>query len=154
MRRRGARTVNHAVPVRTLAETVASPSRLGMEALAIALATLGTVSTSIHAQVAIQTQGLDPGTLADITDAIVDVVDGEELAGAVVAFSRLGRIAYLQPTVFQNIDPRVPMRNDSIFRIYGRSLSTVPSRSIASSLPAAPTSSSPRRPSRARRTIR
>ena len=92
-----------------------------MRALATALAALGTVSTSIHAQEVIQTQGLDAGTLAEITDAIVDVVDREELAGAVVAVSRHGRIAYLEATGLQDIDTRVPMRDESIFRIYSMS---------------------------------
>lgn len=113
--------VNLTVPTLTLAEAVASPSLLGMRTLAIALAALGTVSTSIHAQVAMQTQGLDAATLAEITDAIVDVVNREELTGAVVAVSRHGQIAYLQPTGLQDIDTRVPMRNESMFRIYSMS---------------------------------
>ncbi len=91
------------------------------KALATTLATLATLSPSIHAQAPTQTPGLDAATLAEITDAIVEVIDREELAGAVVAVSRHGRIAYLQATGLQDIETNVPMRNESIFRIYSMS---------------------------------
>lgn len=92
-----------------------------MKPLAIALAALAVVSTPTHAQVAMRTPGLDAATLEQITDAITDVVDRGELAGAVVAVSRHGQIAYLQATGLQDIDTREPMRDESIFRIYSMS---------------------------------
>lgn len=60
--------VNHAVPTRTLAEAIPSPSLVTMRTIALALAALGTVaalgtaSSPVLAQVASQARGLDAGT--------------------------------------------------------------------------------------------
>ncbi|MEM7414864.1 MAG: serine hydrolase domain-containing protein [Gemmatimonadota bacterium] len=92
-----------------------------MRTPAIVLAVVASISTPTHAQTPMQPDGLDPTTLAEITDAVAAVVDRDELAGSVVAVSRHGQMAYLQATGLQDIDTRVPMQDESIFRIYSMS---------------------------------
>jgi len=62
--------------------------------------------------------GLIPARFADATGLLNQFVADRKIAGAVAAVARQGKLVYLEPVGYQNIETRVPMRVDSLFRIY------------------------------------
>src|SRR5262245_36226667 len=62
--------------------------------------------------------GLIPARFADATGLLNQFVADRKIAGAVAAVARQGKLVYLEPVGYQNVDARTPMRVDSLFRIY------------------------------------
>src|SRR5262245_30125959 len=62
--------------------------------------------------------GLSPAPLRAATDLLNQFVADHKIAGAVAAVARQGKLVYLEPVGYQNINARAPMRADSLFRIY------------------------------------
>ena len=60
---------------------------------------------------------LDPARLARIRPAMQEFVDRGEIAGAVTLVGRRDRIASVEAVGYQDLDKKVPMRPDSLFRI-------------------------------------
>jgi CubicO group peptidase (beta-lactamase class C family) len=69
-------------------------------------------------QAAPEDVGMSTERLAKIGATIQRAVDGGELPGAVVMIARDGRLVYSHSTGWQDKGRNVPMREDSIFRIY------------------------------------
>src|SRR5262245_39435444 len=65
-----------------------------------------------------QSVGLSSARLQQATDLLKQYVTDRKIAGAVAAVARRGKLAYLEPVGFQNLDARTPMEARSIFRIY------------------------------------
>lgn len=65
--------------------------------------------------------GLSQVTLEEATERLERAVLEQEIAGAVAAVAREGKLAYLEPVGYQNLDTRTPMDESSIFRIYSMS---------------------------------
>lgn len=61
--------------------------------------------------------GFIPERLSRIDDAINAEIAAEKIAGAVALISRNGRVAYFKSFGFADVDSKIPMRSDSIFRI-------------------------------------
>lgn len=61
--------------------------------------------------------GFSPARLQRVDELMTDVIEREELAGAVVLVARRGQIAYLESFGMADIDDREPMQADSLFRI-------------------------------------
>lgn len=62
--------------------------------------------------------GLCPRRLERATDYISRLIDDRTLAGAITLVARRGHIAHLSCQGYQDIEANIPMREDSIFRIY------------------------------------
>ena len=60
---------------------------------------------------------LDPARLARIRPAMQGFVDRGEIAGAVTLVGRHDRVASVEAVGYQDLDGKVPMRPDSLFRI-------------------------------------
>ncbi|MEI8302523.1 MAG: serine hydrolase domain-containing protein [Burkholderiales bacterium] len=61
--------------------------------------------------------GLSAARLARLTERLRQGVDKGEIPGAVVMVARRGRIAYQESVGWRDVEARVPMRPDAIFRI-------------------------------------
>ncbi len=68
-----------------------------------------------------QSSGLCPIRLQNVDDLIARYVAQGILPGAVTLVARHGKIAYLKAQGWSDIENRVPMREDSLFRIYSLS---------------------------------
>jgi len=62
--------------------------------------------------------GFSPGALASIRPALQAYVDSGRLAGISAVIVRDGRIAYDENVGFMDLEKRVPMKPDAVFRIY------------------------------------
>ena len=62
--------------------------------------------------------GLDAAVLGQVTDLLETMVRDRQLAGAVVAVARGGRVGYLESVGVQDLESATPMSDRSIFRIY------------------------------------
>ena len=62
--------------------------------------------------------GLSPERLGRLDVAMQKAVDSGELPGAVVFIARDGQLAYAKSFGWQDREKKIPMRNDSIFRLY------------------------------------
>jgi CubicO group peptidase (beta-lactamase class C family) len=65
--------------------------------------------------------GLDAKKLAEVDAAVTKLVEQEQIAGAVVAVLRKGRVAHLAAFGQSDRERKLPMRTDTIFRIYSMS---------------------------------
>lgn len=61
--------------------------------------------------------GLDAAGLAGITTLLQEFVDNGQVAGAVAAVARNGKLAYLESVGWQDLEQHRAMRTDSIFQI-------------------------------------
>ncbi len=61
--------------------------------------------------------GLSSGRLQRITASVEELIQKEQLAGAVTLVARRGQVAYFEATGWQDKENRVPMEKDTIFRI-------------------------------------
>ena len=62
--------------------------------------------------------GLSPERLGRVDAAMQKAVDSGELPGAVVFIARDGQLAYAKSFGWQDREKKIPMSNDSIFRLY------------------------------------
>lgn len=62
--------------------------------------------------------GLASAVLRQATDLLSQFVAERKIAGAVAAVARNGKLAYLEPVGFQDVDTRAAMEARSLFRIY------------------------------------
>ncbi|HEV8262998.1 MAG TPA: serine hydrolase domain-containing protein, partial [Burkholderiales bacterium] len=62
--------------------------------------------------------GLSSQRLARLDAAMQRAVDSGELPGVVILIARDGRLAYARSFGWQDRERKIPMRSDSIFRIY------------------------------------
>jgi CubicO group peptidase (beta-lactamase class C family) len=62
--------------------------------------------------------GLAPAVLDEATALLQRSVAGKQMAGAVAAVARHGKVAYLEPVGVQDLETRAPMTERSLFRIY------------------------------------
>jgi CubicO group peptidase (beta-lactamase class C family) len=62
--------------------------------------------------------GLSRAGLAQIRPALQAYVDSGKLAGVVAVIARDGRIAYEETVGWMDVDRRIPMKRDAVFRIY------------------------------------
>lgn len=62
--------------------------------------------------------GISEAALEKATDVLQRAVRENQIAGAVAAVARHGRLAYLEPVGYQDLETRTPMDESSIFRIY------------------------------------
>ena len=62
--------------------------------------------------------GLDSARLGEATALLQQLVDQRTIAGAVAAFARHGRLAYLEAVGVQDLETRAPMTERTLFRIY------------------------------------
>ena len=69
--------------------------------------------------------GMSSERLERLTETLQGYVDREEVAGSVAIVVRDGKIAYLKAFGHQDIEERLPMRADSIFRIASQSKAIV-----------------------------
>ncbi len=60
---------------------------------------------------------LSPMALARITPAMQAYLDSGKYAGAVLVIARHGKIGYSQSIGFMNLEKKIPMRTDAVFRI-------------------------------------
>lgn len=62
--------------------------------------------------------GFDEGALAQIQPALQEYVDSGEYAGIYAVIVRHGRIAYETTLGYSDLEKRVPLKRDDVFRIY------------------------------------
>jgi CubicO group peptidase (beta-lactamase class C family) len=62
--------------------------------------------------------GMSPERLGRLDAAMQKAVDSGELPGAVVLIARDGQLVYAKSFGWQDREKKIPMRNDSIFRLY------------------------------------
>ena len=62
--------------------------------------------------------GMSPERLGRLDTAMQKAVDSGELPGAVVLIARDGQLVYAKSFGWQDREKKIPMRNDSIFRLY------------------------------------
>jgi CubicO group peptidase (beta-lactamase class C family) len=62
--------------------------------------------------------GFSSTRLQRLDEAVSGAIDAKELAGAVTAVARHGKVVSFKAQGFQDIASRTPMRTDTIFRIY------------------------------------
>ncbi|HWA11870.1 MAG TPA: serine hydrolase domain-containing protein [Burkholderiales bacterium] len=93
------------------------PAAAFLAALALAAAALGASAAPLP-EVQPEDVGLSSQRLALIDAAMQRAVDSGELPGAVVFIARGGKLAYAKSFGWQDKLNNVPMRNDSIFRLY------------------------------------
>jgi CubicO group peptidase (beta-lactamase class C family) len=62
--------------------------------------------------------GLAPAPLREATDLLRQFVADHKIAGAVAAVARHGKLAYLEPVGWQDVEAKAPMTDRSLFRIY------------------------------------
>src|SRR5262245_59045818 len=65
-----------------------------------------------------QTVGLSPARLAEATGLLNRYVAERQIAGAVAAVARRGKVGYLEAVGVQDLQTRAPMTERSLFRIY------------------------------------
>ena len=101
---------NQPVPVRLAASRAAAAVLLAASALFVHAAALP--------EVAPEDVGMSSKRLALIDAAMNKAVDSGELPGAVVFIARGGKLAYAKSFGWQDKEKKIPMRTDSIFRLY------------------------------------
>jgi CubicO group peptidase (beta-lactamase class C family) len=62
--------------------------------------------------------GLSAKRLQRVTDYLTDLIDEGTIAGAITVMARRGRIAHLECHGFLDVEFRIPMQEDAIFRLY------------------------------------
>src|SRR3954452_13054720 len=72
--------------------------------------------------------GLAPAVLDRATALLKSAVAGQQIAGAVAAVARRGKLAYLESVGVQDLDSRTPMTDASLYRIYSM---TKPATAVA-----------------------
>ncbi|HCQ83625.1 MAG TPA: hypothetical protein DIV36_03350, partial [Verrucomicrobiales bacterium] len=65
-----------------------------------------------------QESGMDASQLRTIEQQVGEGLDEKKLAGAVTMVIRNGGVVHLEAHGWQDVENRVPMRTDTIFRIY------------------------------------
>ena len=65
--------------------------------------------------------GMSEATLGRATERLERAVSEQEIAGAVAAVAREGKLVYLEAVGYQDLETRTPMDDPSIFRIYSMS---------------------------------
>jgi CubicO group peptidase (beta-lactamase class C family) len=65
--------------------------------------------------------GMSSERLQHVTALLRQFVADHKIAGAVAAIARRGKIVYLEPVGFQNLESKAPMTERSLFRIYSMS---------------------------------
>ena len=73
--------------------------------------------------------GMSSKKLQSINNIFEDAILKKKFPGAVIAISRKGKLVYFESFGWQNYSKKIPMKKDSIFRIYSM---TKPIVSIAS----------------------
>lgn len=103
----------------TLNRLVSARSVAARSAVALALAGAAFL---LHAaplpEAAPEEVGMSSQRLARLDAAMQKAVDSGELPGVVVMIARGGKLAYAKSFGWQDRDKRIPMREDSIFRLY------------------------------------
>jgi CubicO group peptidase (beta-lactamase class C family) len=61
--------------------------------------------------------GLDPAKLERLDALVQDAVEGHQIAGAVIALARHGRIGHLKAIGWRDAESQIPMTNDTLFRL-------------------------------------
>ena len=61
--------------------------------------------------------GMDPGRLASIPSRLKEFVDANKVAGIVTLLARHGYIANISAVGYRELEDKVPMKTDTIFRI-------------------------------------
>jgi len=84
--------------------------------------------TAIEAEIEARAAGFDPGRLARIDRHFAGYVDDGRLPGWLVLVSRHGRIAYTSACGWRDLEARLPVEPDTLFRIYSM---TKPVTSVA-----------------------
>ena len=102
--------LNQPVPARLAAARAAAAVLLAASALFVHAAALP--------EVAPEEVGMSSKRLALIDAAMNKAVDSGELPGAVVFIARGGKLAYAKSFGWQDKEKKIPMRTDSIFRLY------------------------------------
>ncbi len=95
-----------------------SQIRLGLLAAALSFACAGHAARTGLPEAAPEAIGLSAPALARIAPALQAYVDEGKLPGVVAIVARHGRIGYAQAAGYMDIERRVPMRMDAVFRIY------------------------------------
>ena len=75
--------------------------------------------------------GLSSAKLQKVDAIVQDLVDKRRLAGATVAISRRGKVAYLKSFGQRDIEAKAPMTEDTIFRIYSMSKAITTAAALA-----------------------
>lgn len=65
-----------------------------------------------------ETVGMSTAKLQEATAILRQFVADRRIAGAVAAVARRGKVIYLEPVGFQNLETKAPMTERSLFRIY------------------------------------
>ncbi len=65
--------------------------------------------------------GMSEAMLGKASERLERAVSEQEIAGAVAAVAREGKLVYLEPVGYQDLETRTPMDESSIFRIYSMS---------------------------------
>lgn len=64
-----------------------------------------------------QNAGFDPARLDAVKQRLDQAVEKSEVAGVVVRVSRHGKVVFHQAAGYANLDPRSPMRDDTVFQV-------------------------------------
>ena len=94
-------------------------------AMAVALFLPATLPAQFLPTATPEEVGMSSERLERLTETLQGYVDREEVAGSVAIVIRDGKIAYLKAFGHQDIEARLPMRADSIFRIASQSKAIV-----------------------------
>ena len=62
--------------------------------------------------------GMSNNRLQSIDTTIKEAISNKKFPGAVIAISRKGKLVYFESFGWQNYSKKIPMKKDSIFRIY------------------------------------
>ena len=90
--------------------------------LGVAVAALGlTAGGQELAPVAPESVGLSAARLSEATALLHQFVADRQIAGAVAAVARHGKLAYLEAAGVQDLETNTPMTGRSVFRIYSMS---------------------------------
>ncbi len=86
--------------------------------LFISVSLLGFTASSVSLnQVDVKAAGMNPARLADIHQRMQDFVDRGKAAGIVTVLARQGHLASLDAVGYQDLESKMPMRTDTLFRI-------------------------------------
>lgn len=86
--------------------------------LFISISLLGFTASSVSLnQVDVKAAGMNPARLADIHQRMQDFVDRGKAAGIVTVLARQGHLASLDAVGYQDLESKMPMRTDTLFRI-------------------------------------
>jgi CubicO group peptidase (beta-lactamase class C family) len=97
------------------ARAVASPLTLTLTLLLAAGGTPAWAQKVDKAQA--KAAGLDPDRLAELRTELGKLVEARKIAGAVTLIAHRGKVGSLEAVGFRDLEAKVPMRTDSVFRI-------------------------------------